>query len=183
MWFKLAQMENMLTFIDRLKHAITLRERELGARILKKDLAEAADVSSSAVTYWFKGVEGGGTSELKAGSILGLSRYLKVRVEWLRDNEGPMRVSESGQAPSKPQESRPEANLSLEARRLIKLIEGADRSGSVSQNVLSAFATIFGSAAAAPPAAKNMTRARSGARLEKLVLRSQPAKRRKKAAP
>ncbi|WP_459716063.1 hypothetical protein [Paraburkholderia sp. 2C] len=170
-------MDNMLNFIDRLKNAIALRERELGTRILKKDLAEAAEVSSSAVTYWFKGAEGGGTNELKAGSILGLARYLKVRVEWLRDNDGPMRPADAKPAESAAAQS--DVNLSKEAKRLIGMIESADRNRSVSSDVMGAFAIIFGSAMSPGTGARNVGRARTSARLEKLILKGQPARRRK----
>ncbi|SDV47931.1 Cro/C1-type HTH DNA-binding domain-containing protein [Chitinasiproducens palmae] len=77
--------------MDRLQQAIATREGELGVRILKKDLARAANVSSSAVTLWYKG----STEQLKAESLFGLARYLRVRPEWLRDNVGPMRDSKS----------------------------------------------------------------------------------------
>ncbi|WP_186262279.1 helix-turn-helix domain-containing protein [Burkholderia gladioli] len=73
--------------MDRLQHAIAIREGELGHRIMKKDLAKAAGVSSSAVSLWYKG----STEHLKAESLFGLARYLKVRPEWLRDKDGPMR--------------------------------------------------------------------------------------------
>ncbi|WP_186067970.1 helix-turn-helix domain-containing protein [Burkholderia gladioli] len=80
-------MKSPATFMDRLQRAIEIREGELGHRIMKKDLAKAAKVSSSAVTLWYKG----STEQLKAESLFGLARYLKVRPEWLRDKDGPMR--------------------------------------------------------------------------------------------
>ncbi|PJO24883.1 hypothetical protein [Burkholderia glumae] len=83
-------MKTPPTFLDRLHHAISIREGEIGHRILKKDLASAAKVSSSAVTLWFKG----STEHLKAESLFGLAAYLKVRPEWLRDKKGPMRDGE-----------------------------------------------------------------------------------------
>lgn len=78
----------MKTFAERLQHAMDVR----GVK-LKKEIAEIAGVSSSAVTQWFKG----DTKSLKADSILRVAKKLKVRVEWLKDGVGTMELREGFQ--------------------------------------------------------------------------------------
>ncbi|WP_432778690.1 helix-turn-helix domain-containing protein [Burkholderia gladioli pv. alliicola] len=106
--------------MDRLLHAIAIREGELGHRIMKKDLAKAAKVSSSAVTLWYKG----STEQLKAESLFGLARYLKVRPEWLRDKDGPMR---DGAIETEPPTAEPA--ISGAAQAAIEAIREADAAG------------------------------------------------------
>ena len=107
--------------MDRLLHAIAIRESELGHRIMKKDLAKAANVSSSAVTLWYKG----STEQLKAESLFGLARYLKVRPEWLRDKAGPMRDGEMEVEAAAPSID----DVSAPARAAIEAIREADAAG------------------------------------------------------
>lgn len=147
--FKLAQMKTLATFIDRLNHAAAIRSDELGMKILQKDLAKAAGVSSSAVTLWFQGK----TEQLKAASLFGLAQYLKVRVEWLWNEEGPMRATgttPSGTGPrvdaSTPSPRR-EESLSREAGRLVELITHADHEKAVPKETLRAFSVIFAASA------------------------------------
>lgn len=68
-------------FPARLQHAMNLRNVRL-----KTEVANAAGVSASAVSQWFKG----DTKSLKADSILALAKFLRVQVEWLKDGIGPM---------------------------------------------------------------------------------------------
>jgi transcriptional regulator with XRE-family HTH domain len=176
-------MDNMHSFIDRLNFAIAQRERETGLRILKKDLAAAAGVTSSAVTLWFKGVEDGGTNELKASSIHGLAKYLKVRAEWLRDKDGPMRATgaPTQTAQEAPAHELPD-NLSREAKRLVYLIVEADREKTVSRETLNALTLLFNQSVARPTAPIDLTTARSIARAEELVAGHQPKRRQGKGA-
>lgn len=129
-------MKSLPTFIDRLGHAIQIREGELGVKILKKDLASAADVSSSAVTLWYKG----STEELKAASLFGLARYLKVRPEWLWNKIGPMRDGEAQPEVADAMEllhSRP-------ARAAVEAIRSADAAG-ISDDVFAAVEVLVSS--------------------------------------
>lgn len=153
----------MNTFPERLKHAVELRERELGERILKKEIAAAANVSPSAVTWWYQGK----THDLKADSILRVAKFLRVRVEWLKDKKGPMK--ESGQPSvhaaaetsdemsllaaraerlvashgTTPRAYEDEPELSKEARTLINKIKIVDQEKTVTKDVLQAFNVIF----------------------------------------
>ncbi|HDR9029919.1 TPA: hypothetical protein QDB14_004141 [Burkholderia vietnamiensis] len=122
-------MKPLATFIDRLGHAIEIREAELGMKILKKDLANAADVSSSAVTLWYKG----STEELKAASLFGLARYLKVRPEWLWNKIGPMR--DGGAVDQSADQA--DAPRSRAAQAAIDAIRDADTAG-ISDDVFGA---------------------------------------------
>src|SRR5690242_43862 len=114
-------MEPMATFVDRLNHAIAIREGELGAHIYKKDLARAAAVSPSAVTQWLQGT----TEELKAASLFGLAAYLKVRPEWLWKKEGPMRSGSSSGQKTATAEEPAAPKVSQPAARFIAIIEAA----------------------------------------------------------
>lgn len=153
----------MNTFPERLKYAVELRERELGESILKKDLAAAAKVSPSAVTWWYQGK----THDLKADSILRVAKFLCVRVEWLKDKKGPMKENEqpSGHAAADtldemsllsaraerlvashdttPRVHNDEPELSNEARTLINKIKMVDQEKTVTKEVLQAFNVIF----------------------------------------
>ncbi|KVM70142.1 hypothetical protein WJ60_09920 [Burkholderia ubonensis] len=133
-------MNSLATFIDRLTYAISIRERELGTPILKKDLAAAADVSSSAVTLWYKGK----TEELKAASLFGLAKYLKVRPEWLWNKVGQMRDGELKRESA----AAPIPKLSAAAQKAVDAITAADKNG-LPTNVLSAIAALVN---AIPPA-------------------------------
>lgn len=175
-------MDNMLSFIDRLNAAIAQRERELGERILKKDLAAAAGVTSSAVTLWFKGVEDGGTNELKAASILGLSKYLKVRVEWLRANDGPMRTSNTPAHQAPAPEQLLTDSLSREARKLVDLITAADREKTISKETFNAFALILGKTASDHSNVADQTTKRSIERAHTLIKSAQPKRKKGKGA-
>ncbi|MBU9382078.1 helix-turn-helix domain-containing protein [Burkholderia gladioli] len=114
-------MKPLTSFMDRLLHAISVREGELGTRILKKDLAKAAKVSSSAVTLWYSG----STEQLKAESLFGLARYLKVRPEWLRDDAGAMRDGTLATEAADPNET----TISSSAQAAIDAIRDADFAG------------------------------------------------------
>ncbi|MCA8492583.1 hypothetical protein [Burkholderia arboris] len=129
-------MKSLATFIDRLAHATQIREGELGVKILKKDLASAADVSSSAVTLWYKG----STEELKAASLFGLARYLKVRPEWLWNKIGPMR---DGDAPDAVADA-PDELRSRAARAAVDALRSADTAG-VSDDVFAAIEVLVNS--------------------------------------
>lgn len=170
----------MATFIDRLNFAVAQREGELGTRILKKDLAAAAGVSSSAVTLWFQGK----TEELKAASLLGLASYLKVRVEWLRDKDGPMRATGAAAAHLEKLSAAGHSldGLSREARKLIDLIAAADRAKLLTKETLNAFTVILGQASAHSPAPVDLTSARSIERAEALVASHQPKRQKGKGA-
>jgi SOS-response transcriptional repressor LexA len=74
----------MMTLGERIKAA------RLKAGVTKSALAEAADVSPSAVTQW----ENGDTKTLKSSSLLSAARILKVRYEWLADGKGPREAGE-----------------------------------------------------------------------------------------
>ncbi|OJA74499.1 hypothetical protein BGV72_24405 [Burkholderia ubonensis] len=76
----------MKTVIARLKHAVSYREREWGRDIKKKDLADAAGVTSSAVTNWWKNE----TTVLKAECVFGLANFLAINSEWLQSGRGKM---------------------------------------------------------------------------------------------
>lgn len=147
--FKLAQMKTIATFVDRLNHAAAIRSDELGMKILQKDLAKAAGVSSSAVTLWLQGT----TEQLKAASLFGLAKYLKVRVEWLWNEEGPMRATgetSAGKAPhgsDRTPSTHPEEGLSREAGKLVELIAQADHEKAVPKETLRAFSVIFAASA------------------------------------
>jgi transcriptional regulator with XRE-family HTH domain len=82
-------MNDLDTFVGRLKHATSVREAELGTPIGNKEIASKAEVSPSAVSQWMHGNVN--TENLKAASIFRVARFLKVRAEWLWDKRGPMR--------------------------------------------------------------------------------------------
>jgi transcriptional regulator with XRE-family HTH domain len=169
----------MATFIDRLKHAIALRQQELGRRILKKELAEAAGVSPSAVTQWLNG----DTEDLKAASLLGIAKFLRVRAEWLRDKAGPIKPNGDYREPDAVPHV-PDATLSGvsgEAKALIESIASADRDKTVPKEVLNAFALLF-SRATATNASAEITMKRSIRRAQDLVASDQPKRKRGKGA-
>lgn len=167
----------MATFIDRLNFAIAQREGELGVRILKKDLAAAAGVSSSSVTLWYQGK----TEELKAASLFGLAEYLKVRAEWLRDKDGPMRGTGRGDVPAKPAVDPLLDGLSREAKKLIESIAMADHAKLVSKDTLNAIQLLLNEATASKRPV-DLTSARSIARAEALVASHQPKRQKGKGA-
>lgn len=72
--------------ITRLKNAVAIREESWNRRILKKELAQAAGVSSAAVTNWWKNE----TTELEARCVFGLSKFLSISPEWLQSGKGGM---------------------------------------------------------------------------------------------
>ncbi|HDR9358153.1 TPA: hypothetical protein QDB44_004049 [Burkholderia vietnamiensis] len=143
-------MKSLATFIERLTHAIHIREGELGVKILKKDLASAADVSSSAVTLWYKG----STEELKAASLFGLSRYLKVRPEWLWNKVGPMRDGDAREEDA----AASTALRSRTAQAAVDAIRSADAAG-VSDDVFAAIEVLVNSILKNPDEAKDGHRA------------------------
>ncbi|WP_213761779.1 helix-turn-helix domain-containing protein [Caballeronia sp. dw_19] len=114
-------------------------------KILQKDLAKAAGVSSSAVTLWLQGT----TEQLKAASLFGLAKYLKVRVEWLWNEEGPMRAAGTTLHGAGPRDGAPttapvrDDSLSREAVKLVGLIAHADHEKAVPKETLRAFSVIF----------------------------------------
>jgi hypothetical protein len=169
-------MENAATFIERLNLAVAQREGELGMRILKKDLAAAAEVSSSAVTLWYKG----DTLDLKAASIFGLASYLKVRAEWLYGNSGPMR-RELGRNPVH-EHREPVDVVSRDAGELIEMIRSADKAGAASKETLRAMKTLLGQIVGSQDAPIDLTGARSIRRAEQLVESHQPKVKRGKGA-
>ncbi len=80
----------MKMFVDRLTAAVADYEHANGRKLLKKELAEAAGVSSAAVSLWYKGA----TQSLKADPVLRLASFLGVRAEWLSEGRGPMKDDE-----------------------------------------------------------------------------------------
>jgi phage repressor protein C with HTH and peptisase S24 domain len=76
----------MRTTISRLKLAVLSREKDWGKKILKKDLAAAAGVSSPAVTNWWNNEN----TELEARCVFGLAKFLKISPEWLQSGRGQM---------------------------------------------------------------------------------------------
>ncbi|MFL9904713.1 S24 family peptidase, partial [Paraburkholderia fungorum] len=76
----------MKTTISRLKFAVLDREKARGKRILKKDLAAAAGVSSPAVTNWWNNEN----TELEARCVFGLAKFLEISPEWLQSGRGRM---------------------------------------------------------------------------------------------
>lgn len=175
-------MDKYPTFIERLNHAVEMRSRELGESIRRIDLAAAAEVSPSAVTLWYKAAEEGRTTELRAASILGLARYLKVRVEWLRDNQGPMRVNGQIERAEDPRLDDDRHGISDEARELIDMITAADRSHAVSKETLHAVTHIFGQMTGNQRGAVDLAAARLRQRAERLVERHQPKAKKGKGA-
>jgi transcriptional regulator with XRE-family HTH domain len=133
----------MKTFIDRLKHAVELRERETGEKILKKELAAAAGVTSSAVSLWYDG----STSNVKADVIFRLARFLRVRVEWLKYERGPVKESD-GSAPGAADEepvdpfAQMRSHLSNDAKRLVDQIIEADHDKKISKETWKALSAI-----------------------------------------
>lgn len=81
----------MQTLAHRLTHLMQVRNIKR-----KKDLADAANVSPSAVTQWFKG----DTKELNAEPLMRLARHYRVRVEWLQHGRLPMEVEEGELLPA-----------------------------------------------------------------------------------
>jgi SOS-response transcriptional repressor LexA len=76
----------MKTTITRLMHAVTDRESAWNRRILKKELAQAAGVTSSAVSFWLNNED----TELKAECVFGLAKFLRISAEWLQSGKGDM---------------------------------------------------------------------------------------------
>jgi transcriptional regulator with XRE-family HTH domain len=172
-------METGATFIDRLNLAIAHREGELGVHIRKIDLADAAGVSPSAVTLWYKGK----TQDLKAASILGLAAYLKVRVEWLRENSGPMRQGGAALATEPTAAQSFTDGVSDAAKELIGAIIAADRAKELSPDLVSALLTVVRQKTARnKPKATDLMNARLRQRAEALVAKHQPKPRKGKGA-
>ena len=177
--FKLAQMKNLLTFVDRLSHAVAIREGELGMKILNKDLARAAEVSDSAVTLWYQGK----TEKLKAASLFNLAKYLKVRPEWLWNEEGPMRTNGIGVPQALPAVLvTPDVGLSREAGKLIEMITEADKAHTITKDTLHAFSTILGKTLVQKPAISDLTAAGMRKRMTKIVADHQPKPKKGKGA-
>jgi len=171
----------MITFADRLKRAMAHRESETGERILKKEIAAAAGVTSSAVTLWIQGK----THNLKADPIMKLAKYLRVRIEWLKDGKGPMVEAPAGAADpaaSQPEVVRRPIELSKDADALIELIAQNDRNGSLSRETLRALRVIVSASAAEPRAAAADPLKEAHARAEQQVAAKQPRQRQKKSA-
>lgn len=76
----------MKTMIARLKAAKLRREKDWGREILKKELAKAAGVTSSAVSGWLSNEN----TTLKAQSVFGLAKFLRISPEWLQSGRGGM---------------------------------------------------------------------------------------------
>jgi transcriptional regulator with XRE-family HTH domain len=133
----------MKTFIDRLQHAVELRQRETGEKILKKELAAAAGVTSSAVSLWYDGT----TTNVKADVIFRLARFLRVRVEWLKYGRGAIKDGDSA-VPELPG-SEPvdwtaliEPHLSPDAKKLVDYIVAADHDKKVTKDIWKALTAI-----------------------------------------
>ena len=171
----------MSTFAERLMRAVAHRERELGERILKKDIAASAGVTSSAVTLWFQGK----THDLKADPIMKLAKFLRVRIEWLKDDKGPM-VEQSGattaQLSTRPEPAPRPIELSKDADLLIELIARNDRNGSLSKETLRALRVIVTASASEPRAVGVDPLQEAHARAEQQVAAKQPRPRQKKSA-
>ncbi|CAM2151315.1 Transcriptional regulator [Paraburkholderia tropica] len=82
-------MTELDTFVDRLMHAMKIREAELGAPIGNKEIAAKAEVSPSAISQWMHGNVN--TENLRAAHVFRVARFLRVRPDWLWDKRGPMR--------------------------------------------------------------------------------------------
>ncbi|ARL36729.1 MULTISPECIES: helix-turn-helix domain-containing protein [Burkholderia] len=82
-------MNDLDTFVGRLRYAKTLREAELGASIDDKEIAAKAGVSPSAVSQWTSGKVN--VENLKAAPVFRVARFLRVRADWLWDKRGPMK--------------------------------------------------------------------------------------------
>lgn len=157
------------------------REREQGERILKKDIAAAAGVTSSAVTLWFQGK----THDLKADPIMRLARFLRVRIEWLKDDKGPMiesSIATTGQVSPQPEPAPVTTDLSKDADLLIELIARNDRNGSLSKETLRALRVIVTASAGEPRAVGVDPLQEARARAEQQVAAKQPRPRQKKSA-
>lgn len=76
----------MKTTITRLKRAVSDREATWNRKILKKELAAAAGVSSAAVSNWWSNE----TTELKAECVFGLAKFLQISPTWLQSGRGGM---------------------------------------------------------------------------------------------
>lgn len=81
----------MKTFAERLQFAMDSR----GVRF-RTEIAKAAGVSPSAVTQWFKG----DSKTLKADNVVRLAKFLRVRLEWLKDGTGSMELPAANVAPA-----------------------------------------------------------------------------------
>ncbi|PRH49751.1 helix-turn-helix domain-containing protein [Burkholderia multivorans] len=82
-------MNDLDTFVGRLKYAKTLREAELGSSIGDKEIATKAGVSPSAVSQWMSGKVN--VENLKAAPVFRVARFLRVRPDWLWEKRGPMK--------------------------------------------------------------------------------------------
>lgn len=82
-------MNDLDTFVGRLKYAKTLREAELGSSIGDKEIAIKAGVSPSAVSQWMSGKVN--VENLKAAPVFRVARFLRVRPDWLWEKRGPMK--------------------------------------------------------------------------------------------
>ncbi|WLE60255.1 hypothetical protein GIY62_06230 [Burkholderia plantarii] len=82
-------MDELDTFVGRLKHAQRTREAELGVGIGDSEIAAKAGVSPSAVSQWMSGKIN--VENMKAAPVFGVARFLKVRAEWLWSKRGPMK--------------------------------------------------------------------------------------------
>ncbi|MFP3564725.1 helix-turn-helix domain-containing protein [Paraburkholderia sp. SIMBA_030] len=132
----------MKTFIDRLKEAVELRERETGEKIQKKELAAAAGVTSSAVTLWYKGT----TANVKADAMFRLARFLRVRVEWLKYGRGSIKPDsaepELFHAEPGDWSALIEPALSPDAKKLVERIIAADQDKQVAKEIWKAMSAI-----------------------------------------
>ncbi|MHB9833857.1 hypothetical protein Q8F57_003360 [Paraburkholderia terrae] len=164
------------TFAERLKQAVAQRERELGERILKKEIAAAAGVTSSAVTLWFKGT----THDLKADPILRLAKFLRVRVEWLKDARGPMKGDSAAQLELiAPDEIHRTSPLSKDAQAVIELIMKGDRDGALTKETLRALRVLITATPAQHAASANTLR-EAHAIAEQQIAAKQPRPKKKK---
>lgn len=68
------------TFGQRILYALEYR------KLLKVELAKACGMSPSAVTQWIDGT----TKTYDASKVLKAAKFLRVRLEWLLENAGPM---------------------------------------------------------------------------------------------
>ncbi|MBR8028894.1 helix-turn-helix transcriptional regulator [Burkholderia cenocepacia] len=82
-------MNDLDTFVGRLRYAKMLREAELGTSIGDKEIAARAGVSPSAVSQWMSGKVN--VDNLRAAPVFRVARFLRVRSDWLWEKRGPMR--------------------------------------------------------------------------------------------
>ena len=124
----------MRTMITRLKSAVTDRELAWGQKIAKKDLAQAAKVSSAAVTNWWKNEN----TRLDAKCIFGLARFLEISPEWLQSGVGEMEstVDPENIGVDKPSIRQAKRALSDVATDLILCVVRLDGAGVTARQIL-----------------------------------------------